>query len=44
MFPVPQRPVEGRRETVPASIREGVVSRITRGSRYALGIIFRDAR
>ncbi len=43
IFPVAERPVEGRRGALRASMRHGV-SRITRGSRYALGIIFHDAR
>jgi hypothetical protein len=43
VFPVAERPVPGRRGTLRASMRHGV-SRITRGSRYALGIIFHDAR
>lgn len=43
VFPVAERPVEGRRGILRASMRHGV-SRITSGSRYALGIIFHDAR
>jgi hypothetical protein len=43
VFPVAQRPVEGRRGILRASMRHGV-SRVNRGSRYALGIIFHDAR
>jgi hypothetical protein len=43
IFPVSHRPVQGRRGTLRATMRHGV-SRITRGSRYALGIIFHDAR
>lgn len=43
IFPVAQRPIQGRRGMLRASMRHGV-SRITRGSRWALGIIFHDAR
>jgi hypothetical protein len=43
VFPAADRPVPGRRGFLRASIRHGV-SRVTRGSRFTLGIIFHDAR
>jgi hypothetical protein len=43
IFPVASRPVQGRRGYLRAGMRHGV-GRITRGSRYALGVIFHDAR
>ena len=42
IFPVAERPVEGTRSILRAQMRHGV-SRITRGERYTLGIIFHDA-
>ncbi|TFH20912.1 MAG: proline hydroxylase, partial [Myxococcales bacterium] len=42
IFPVAERPVAGARSILRAQVRHGV-SRITRGERYALGIIFHDA-
>jgi hypothetical protein len=43
IFPAADRPVPGRRGFLRASIRHGV-SRVTRGSRFTLGVIFHDAR
>ena len=43
IFPAADRPVPGRRGFLRASVRHGV-SRITRGSRFTLGVIFHDAR
>ena len=43
IFPVSARPVRGRRGVLQASMRHGV-SRVTRGSRFTLGVIFHDAR
>ena len=42
IFPVRERPVEGARGPIRATMRHGV-SRLTRGERHALGIIFHDA-
>lgn len=42
IFPVYERPVEGKRGMLRAAMRHGV-SRIHAGERYALGIIFHDA-
>lgn len=42
IFPVFERPVEGKRGVLRAAMRHGV-SRIEAGERYALGIIFHDA-
>jgi hypothetical protein len=41
-FPVLHRPVQGTRGAYKASLRHGV-STVTRGRRFALGIIFHDA-
>lgn len=43
VFPVNERPVPGKRRMLRASVRHGV-SRLTAGRRYALGLIFHDAR
>lgn len=43
IFPVAERPVEGARGAYAASVRHGV-SRVLRGERLALGVIFHDAR
>ena len=43
VFPVFERPVRGRRSILRASMRHGV-SPITSGHRWALGIIFHDAK
>jgi len=43
IFPNAVRPVAGRRGAYRAQVRHGV-SRVTRGVRHALGIIFHDAR
>ena len=43
IFPVFERPVPGKRGTLRAAMRHGV-SRIISGERFALGIIFHDAR
>ncbi len=42
IFPVFERPVEGKRGILRAAMRHGV-SRIRKGERYALGLIFHDA-
>ena len=42
IFPVNERPVEGKRGVLRASVRHGV-SRIEAGERFTLGIIFHDA-
>lgn len=42
VFPVADRPVQGTRGILRAELRHGV-SRVQRGERYALGIIFHDA-
>jgi len=43
IFPVSDRPVPGKRGMLRASMRHGV-SRIHKGKRWALGIIFHDAK
>lgn len=43
VFPVFERPVAGKRGWMRAQMRHGV-SRVSRGERFALGIIFHDAR
>lgn len=43
VFPVQERPVPGKRGMLRAGMRHGV-STIHRGERYALGIIFHDAK
>jgi len=43
IFPVYERPVPGKRGMLRAAMRHGV-STVTAGERYALGIIFHDAR
>lgn len=43
VFPVRHRPVPGRRGSQRATLRHGV-SRVRSGRRYALGVIFHDAR
>jgi hypothetical protein len=43
VFPTRERPVAGVRGVVRAQLRHGV-SRVHRGERTALGIIFHDAR
>ena len=43
IFPVSDRPVPGKRGMLRASIRHGV-SRIQKGKRWTLGIIFHDAK
>jgi len=43
IFPVAERPVPGARGTLRASMRHGM-SRLHEGERYALGIIFHDAK
>jgi hypothetical protein len=42
IFPVYERPVAGKRGILKAAMRHGV-SRLHKGERYALGIIFHDA-
>ena len=42
VFPVADRPVQGTRGILRAELRHGV-SRVQRGERYTLGIIFHDA-
>jgi uncharacterized protein len=42
LFPTADRPVEGKRGMLAAAMRHGV-ARLTRGERFALGIIFHDA-
>ncbi len=42
VFPVHERPAAGKRGVVRVQVRHGV-SRLTRGQRFALGIIFHDA-
>ncbi len=43
VFATAERPVAGARGSFRASMRHGV-ARVTRGSRYTLGVIFHDAR
>ncbi|CAH9018045.1 hypothetical protein NURINAE_00695 [Candidatus Nitrosacidococcus sp. I8] len=43
IFPVNQRPIEGKRGFYRVNMRHGV-SRLHSGNRYTLGIIFHDAR
>jgi hypothetical protein len=43
LFAVNQRPVQGKRGTYRVTLRHGV-SRVKRGRRFTLGIIFHDAR
>ena len=43
IFPTFERPIRGKRGYVKAQMRHGV-SRLHRGSRYTLGLIFHDAR
>lgn len=43
IFPVHERPVAGKRGTLRAAMRHGV-STVHSGERFALGIIFHDAR
>jgi hypothetical protein len=43
IFPTRHRPVQGARGWYRAGVRHGV-SRLTRGTRYTLGIIFHDAK
>lgn len=43
IFPVAERPVPGARGMLRASVRHGM-SRLQTGERYALGIIFHDAK
>jgi hypothetical protein len=43
IFPTAHRPVAGRRGPLRVAVRHGA-SRVHRGVRYALGVIFHDAR
>ena len=43
VFPNAWRPVPGARGPVRAAVRHGL-ARVTRGERFALGVIFHDAR
>jgi len=43
IFPVNERPVQGARGTYRVKMRHGV-SRIRRGRRFTLGLIFHDAK
>jgi hypothetical protein len=43
IFTTAERPIAGARGHFRAAMRHGV-SRITRGSRYTLGVIFHDAK
>jgi hypothetical protein len=43
VFAVHQRPVQGSRGAYRVNMRHGV-SRVTRGARHTLGVIFHDAR
>jgi uncharacterized protein len=43
VFAVNYRPVKGKKSVYRVNLRHGV-SRLRSGSRYALGIIFHDAR